>query len=259
MPLEERAALDFPKRDLSPVGEIGQAIGGTGDIRGQIKGQFGDSGAVSNIKKFIAEAAGGGGSKIKGFTAGGLTGVIGDESVDITRSPELAGILSGLSGQFGAQAESIGGLLGQVEPGFGRLTETAVSALEQRRRAAVGNLRENLARRRIGGSSFAAAAVGRTEAEFAKQESEIRAKSFLAELDAKTRLINQQAQARQQSFNVLLQQTQFEAALGVQMATGVSTLLTGMANAQAQLAAQESQAEGQLLGTALGVGAAFAL
>lgn len=211
----------------------------------------------------IGDLLGGGGGDIafdpKGFTAGGLTGAVGPEGVSITRSPEAAGILSSLSGQFGAQAESLGGLLSQVEPGFGRLTETAVSALEQRRRAAVGNLRENLARRRIGGSSFAAAAVGRTEAEFAKQESEIRAKSFLAELDAKTRLINQQAQARQSQFDVLLKQGNFEAALGAEMATSINSLLGDIAKAEAGLAAAESQAAGSFFGSIIGAGIGFAV
>jgi hypothetical protein len=187
----------------------------------------------------------------KGFEAGGLTGTVTPEGVDLSRSPELAGILSNLSGEFGAQAETLGELLSQVEPGFGRLTETAVSALEQRRRAAVGNLRENLARRRIGGSSFAASALGRTEAEFAKQESEVRAKSFLAELDAKTRLITQQAQARQAQFDVLLKQGNFEAALGAEMATSINSLLGNIALAESQLAASEAQAKGQAIGTGL--------
>lgn len=88
-------------------------------------------------------------------------------------------------------------LIADVRPGFGRLTEARLQQIENARSRAVGNLRENLARRRVLGSSFGRDALARTESEFAQQSERAAAQGFLQELDATNRLIQQRLNARQ--------------------------------------------------------------
>lgn len=167
-----------------------------------------------------------------GFSSAGLTGRFADNTFSVTRGSEASSALSGLAsgfreraaagtaaaGQFarlrpgfsslqdivrGTTAEGVsalGGLRGElsalrgeIRPGFGRLTESRIAGLRDQQRRSVGNLREELSRRRVMGSSFAAREVAALEAEFARQEDMIRAESFLTELGMSAELIAQEA------------------------------------------------------------------
>lgn len=212
---------------------------------------------------------------------GGLSSVIrrmrGEEptapGVNITRSALLNDTIGGLGSAFNRQFQELGGmrdefsgLQAQLAPGFGAITQAAITNLENRRRSAIGNLRENLQRRRVLGSSFASDALGRTEAEFAQQEAEIRAQAKMKEVGATEQLmarqvdlINQQAQARSNEFNVQLQQLNLEAQIATQISTGVSAIMAQNAQAQSQIIAggQQAVASGILGAAGLGLGLAF--
>ena len=127
-------------------------------------------------------------------------------------------------------SEQLQEFLALVEPGFGRLTETVDEAfaladqrLNDRRRAASGDLRESLSRRRILGSSFAADAQSRQEAEFnrdaaelANNQAQARAQNFLAELDLSRSIVQQNFD---NTFNTIQQKigtslSEFQARLG---------------------------------------------
>lgn len=101
----------------------------------------------------------------------------------------LRGIRGGLSGLRG----ELSALRGEIRPGMSRLTESRLAGLEADRSRTVGNLREELARRRVAGSSFAAREISAVESEFARQEDLIRAESFLQELGAIQDLLGQEA------------------------------------------------------------------
>lgn len=107
----------------------------------------------------------------------------------------LTNLRSGLRAQgnaaFGRLSSAREGLSDQVAPGFGRLSEarranlqSRLSALRDTRRRTVGNVREQLARRRLGGSSFQQSQVAEAEAEFARQEDQLRAEAGQAEAQA---------------------------------------------------------------------------
>jgi len=162
-----------------------------------------------------------------------------DDVIGIQRTPELQGILSGIGGAYTTQADRLAGMLPQVEPGIGKLTQSSLAALENRRRKSIGDLRSNLARRRMAGSSFASDAIARADAEFGQKESQIRSTSFLAELEAKTQLIQQEAVARSKSFAAHLAQTKFEATLGAGLSTGIANLVQQNAQFEAELASQQ--------------------
>jgi len=96
-----------------------------------------------------------------------------------SRSGELRNDVDAARAQFGT---TLGDLAAQVVPGFGRLTESRVQAVNNRRDEAVGNLRESLRRRNVLGSSFAADTITRTELAFAQEEESARAQSIIEEL-----------------------------------------------------------------------------
>lgn len=193
-----------------------------------------------------------------GFTSAGLSADVSGQNVNMTRSSLLNNTITGLGSAFNNQATQLGGMRDQLAPGFGAITQAAVSNLENRRRSAIGNLRENLQRRRVLGSSFAADALARTEAEFAQQEAAIRAQTKMQEIGSNIDLINQEAQARANAFNVQLQQLNLEAQIATQISTGVSAISAQNAQIRSQLVAEGQNAvAGGILG-AVGIGAGLA-
>lgn len=141
------------------------------------------------------------------FNVGGLYTDIPQGRLTITTRPERRELLDNIKGTFLSGASglrdnfaprfqdafqnglaNVGGLIDQVRPGFGRLTDARVQANNNARERTISNLSDNLARRRVSGSSFAQDSITRAENEFAQQESEIRAESFLQELQLTSEL-----------------------------------------------------------------------
>lgn len=100
--------------------------------------------------------------------------------------------ISGLRPSLASLRGDVANLRGQLRPGFGNLTRSRVEELRNNRGRAVGNLREELSRRRVLGSSFAQREIGAMEAEFARQEDLVRSESMLQEIDATNQLISQE-------------------------------------------------------------------
>lgn len=136
------------------------------------------------------------------------------------------------------QAKKLGGLIDRVAPGIGELTQSRLTGLENVRRRTIGDIRENLARRRVLGSSFASDAITRAEREFAQEEAEIRASSFLQELELTNKLTQQQADVLRSTVLTGLEQSNFEAQLAVNFANRTQAVMGQIGQFQAQLAAQ---------------------
>ncbi len=199
---------------------------------------------MSGIVKGIGNIIGGGSDKLFGnnipnelknprvtsFNAPGLDATfLSPENLKLTRSPEVQGSLEGISGAFKSQASELGALKPLVEPGFGRLTESGVRAIRDARRNSLGDLKQNLARRRVRGSSFGADDISRTNAEFAKKENEFTSQAFVQELALSTQLINDQAQAAANSFMQFIAQSNIESSFATQLSSGVSSVLSNNA------------------------------
>lgn len=170
----------------------------------------------------------GDGKVFKPFEIGGASGSIDDGIINIGSSDARTSLVNDLSGTFSNQASDIRGflpkidtafnnfigtvnndLLHKVKPGFGALSaaqgdafKLARERLKNSREQRVSNLKDNLSRRKVSGSSFAQDDITRSEAEFdtldrelATAEGEAKAKAALAELDATVQLINQTYQA----------------------------------------------------------------
>jgi len=191
--------------------------------------------------------------RLTSFTSPGLNAAFqSPEQLDLQRSQGVTDSLAGISSAYQTQAGELSALQPLVEPGFGRLTQAGINAVRDARRASMGDLRQNLARRRVLGSSFGADDISRTNAEFAKKENEFASQAFTQELALSNELINQKATAQANSFLQTLAQSNVESQIATQMATGVTSVLSN--NAQL-IAGMSNSGADRLLnvgGTALG-------
>lgn len=190
------------------------------------------------------------------FTTPGLTGNVTREGVSLTPSTTRTDAFANLSNIFSTQASELGGVKDQVSGAFGAMAKAGSEALSSSRRKAIGNLRENLTRRRVMGSSFGEDALSRAEAEFGQKEAQFLAETKLKELEAQTNLINQQAQAAAQEFTTQINQMNIDANLAANLTQNMNTLLSGLAQAEAGLISDAQTSGGSaaldLLGTGIG-------
>lgn len=130
-----------------------------------------------------------------------------------------------------------GTLRAQVQPGFGRLTESGVNAIRQQAAQASGNLRSQLAQRGLAGASFADDALTRVGLEYNQAETAFRAQAFQQEMDATNQLLDRE------NASLLEQATQQLSELGVatQFLSSVNQVATSQKAAEAALKQEELQ------------------
>ena len=194
-----------------------------------------------------------------GFRSPGLSVIPRGDTVNITRGSELSRNLNGLSGATSTNLNDLAIQRRNISSGFGEINDANSGLLTQRirriqdaSRASLSNLRDNLARRGISGSSFATDSLARAEAEFTRQEdlaraenAQLRAQNVLAEIEAQTNLINQQFTARVGQFSAFIDQANFESGIGSQITSGVTTALQNSASTLAELRSQEAAGRGR--------------
>jgi hypothetical protein len=138
-----------------------------------------------------------------------------------------------------------------VAPGVSDLRASRLEEIENARLSAVGNLRDNLARRRVLGSSFGADAVTRAEAEFAKEKERVAAESFLQELELTNNLMQQEFTARRGQFQTGLDELNLEAQIATALAGKATDVLGKNAQVEAMLLAQSQAGAGKFFGQEL--------
>lgn len=183
-----------------------------------------------------------------GITAGGLTSSVSGDNLTITPSAERLGLVRNLAGGFTNEADALAGLRDRVTPGFSDLRTSRLQQIEDARKAAIGNLRENMARRRVLGSSFGQDALTRAELEFGRAKESTAAESFLQELDATNQLVQQEFQARRGAFEAGLNDLNLQADVATKLAAGASAQLGANARLEAELAAKEAAGKGKFFG-----------
>ena len=223
-----------------------------GSVAGPIAGGLA-SGAAAAI------FGGGGGSvgsglsqaPVQPFGFGGLSGglqngrfVIQPGEARVTAVERSAANQARLADELAVARQRFSGPLGD-------LTRTRLQDVENRRSRAIGNLRENLARRRLAGSSFANDALARAEAEFAGVADQIRAGSMLEEIDINVRLLREETAAREQSIRAGIQELNLQADLGAALMSGVTTQLGANARLEAALEAEAAQNTGRFFAPAI--------
>lgn len=149
--------------------------------------------------------------------------------------------------RFPRMLDDFDALRGQLSPGFGALTESRVGAVRDAGQAGISNLRGDLARRKILGSSFASDALSRAELEVGKAVGEAKAQSFLEELEATSKILAQEYGTIIEGLKIGL------AELGASSQT-IATL-NGLAIDAQEIYAQELAGQYELFGTLVGLGA----
>lgn len=182
------------------------------------------------------------------FNAGGISTSFSGDTLNVTPSAERLGMVGGLQDTFSQLANELSGQRARVVPGMSELRAQRLGEIENARTAAIGNLRENLARRRVLGSSFGQDALTRAESEFGKQRDRVATESFLQEFDLTNQLIGQQFAAQRNKFQVGLDELNLEADVATKLSSGATNAMASNAQFLSALNAKEAAAKGQFVG-----------
>ena len=208
--------------------------------------------------------------RVTGLTTPGFgittTGPASASQVSLTRAPAVQRLVSGLGAGRVSAETGLTDLLSRTAPGVSALRASRLQGVETARSRAISNLRENLSRRSVTGSSFGQGALVSAEREFAQEADRVRAETGLQEIGLQSELINQRLNTQLQTIQAELDQFNREAALAgnigaqeIQAATANAALASETAQFNAQLEAQRLAGFGKVLGTAAGVATGFAL
>lgn len=211
--------------------------------------------AVNLGAGLLGSAIGGGSSKVPfGQTAvdinsGGLTSKSFKGDVNLSSSPERQGIVGNIQRSFGDLSGELAALRGSVAPGFSDLRKSRLQAVENARLNAIGNLRDNLARRKVLGSSFGQDAITRAEAEFGQVQDRVEAETFLQELALTQDLIQKQYTAERAQFETGLNELNFQTEVGLKLAGKASDAYSAMTNTSMKLDAAAAEGAGKFAGS----------
>lgn len=252
------------------------------------------------------------GTVFKPFDIGGVTGKIDSSgAINIGANAGRNDLVSGLSGTFQKQSDELksflpglgstfsnysgtirSDLLPKVASGFGALSSATASAysaarerLKSSRQATTGNLKDDLARRNISGSSFAQDTATRAAAEFDALDRDLAAaegqamsqaaleelnatsqlidKAFQAEVDGITSrigLLDKAFQAEAQSKSIPLEDMNNILTIGSGILNNAMTQFGANARAEADLAAKAAAGQGKFasqIGSLIGGGVGF--
>lgn len=183
-----------------------------------------------------------------GINAGGLTSSMSGGNVTVAPSAERLGLVGRIAGGFGDLASELGLLRSKVAPGISELRASRLAEIEDARNRSIGDLRENLQRRRVLGSSFGNDAISRAESEFAGHRERVAAESTLAELEATNNIINQEFNAKRMEFQTGLDELNLQANLAAGLAGKATETMSTNARFMAQLASLEAAGAGKFFG-----------
>ena len=156
--------------------------------------------------------------------------------VNVDRQPFTQGWLDNLWGSGTTADASYSDLLGQLSPGYGKLSEERQKALELEKRKGVGDLRAQLAKRRVLGASFATDQEASVAAEYDRLKDQARGESIVAELQQTQQVITERADTALKYTQQALQHAQFEGALQAGLMQGAQDNLMKLKDLQVDLA-----------------------
>lgn len=189
------------------------------------------------------------------FSSSGYTGAFTPGvGYSLSRTGPLSDTIGSLQSTFSQAASAFGGLARKVAPGFSMFRKAGLTDLANTNAANISNLSQNLAQRRVLGSSFANASISQANADYEKNRSDFIANSYLQEISASQQLIQQEFTAKANEFKVGIDQMNLEASLAAQLTTNASSSMNQIATAQAQLDEKNAEANAQGLGKLLGMG-----
>lgn len=199
----------------------------------------------------LSEKKGGGGLgnfNPTGFSGGGLKGSFNNGRFEVGPSQSRLDRVGSIARTFPEQAQEISNIRKQFIPGLGRLTQTRLGLIGNARDRAIGNLRENLSRRRVLGSSFAGDALSRAELEFAQEQDRVQQEALLQELEVQNNLINQEFDLKRGEFQTFLSEMNLSADIASKLSQGATQVLAQNAQLKEKLNAEEAKGTGQFFG-----------
>src|SRR6516165_10583243 len=108
-----------------------------------------------------------------GFRSPGISATRGaGGNYNIRESAALQQQIGSLQSTFGQQASDLAALRGTVAPGFSQFRQAGLSDIAGQGQANVSNLRDEMAKRRILGSSFANSQISQANADIEKARSD---------------------------------------------------------------------------------------
>lgn len=223
-----------------------------GTILGAVAGGIASAGASKLFGGSKKSSSGGGKKDIVNVDAGGLRSTLSNGRINVESSGLRRGLVGDIAKTFPEQARFFGDLASRVAPGVSELRRSRLAEIESARSRSVGNLRENLQRRRVLGSSFGQDAIARADAEFAKESERVAAESFLTEVELSTQLRMAEFEARRGEFQTHLDEMNLQADLASQLATGATSQLGANARLKAQLDAEAAAGAGRFFGSTIG-------
>lgn len=180
-----------------------------------------------------------------GFQAGGLTSKFNNGVLSIKSNAGRKGLVGRIASTFPEQAAFLADLRSKVAPGFSDLRAARLGQIENARVSAVGDLKENLQRRRVLGSSFAGDAVNRAELTFGQEKDKVAAETFMHELALTHELIGEEYDVRRKQFETRLGELNLQADLGTKLHADASSVMAESAKLQAELASMKAQLAAQ--------------
>lgn len=189
-----------------------------------------------------------------GIKAGGLSSRLTDSNtnVEVKGSAGRQGLVQNLANVFQQRSKEFGRLRGMVRPGVGALTRARQAQLQAAERAALGDLRTNLSRRRVLGSTFATDQENAIREQFGRAGAELDAESFLQELDLSTQLYQQQSASSAQMFGTRLNELNLQAEVAQNILTQSNAGVAALSQTTSQL--QQAFQQDVLGGVASGLG-----
>lgn len=172
----------------------------------------------------------------------------------VTQSPDLQKNLAGLSSTFASQDVALGGLYNTIAPGFSNLRQAGTNAINNAYTAQQSTLQQNLAQRRIAGSSFADAANSQLTSQQAQDLANFNSQAYLAELQSSFNVLQAQYAAGTAQYSVAINQSNIDSALAASLTSSNNQIAAQIATANAKLQAQSSAGAGSFVGSLLGLG-----
>lgn len=221
---------------------MGQAGAGIGSLIGMAltdspKNQFGSTARTNSYLSNTFVPIHGGGLSYNN------QGLFGDKTgLWVTPDQNRTDVVNSLSNVYATSGNAVGGLLSQVQPGYGALTNAAVQSIQNARMAGMSDLQSELERRNMLGSSFGMDTMARAESLYGQQENQMRAQAFLQELAASSQLIDQQTQYAAQQYGTQLNELNLEANVAFKLGSQMQGAIQGAANQMYDMAYQEQQA-----------------
>jgi len=173
-------------------------------------------------------------------TGPGFNFGINNGKLNLDRTGETQGYMDALLQGRNSTDSNYGALLSRLGFGeggpFSQLASERDKALELAKKKSVGDLRSQLAKRRVQGASFAEDQVKGVEAEYDRQRDLSRAESIVQDLQMTKEVISERTNAWISSLTQSFQQLQFEGASMLQLQSTMQQGLTKLAELRTGLA-----------------------